>query len=352
LGNPTLDRLNAWSDEVAAGSGPERRCILVKAISKSICALFLLFCCLADPRGSPRCETRDLGGAGSQAIKSESDLVVLPVTVTDRTGNFVSGLTEGDFRVYENGRLQSISFFDHRDLPITVGLVIDSSGSMLPNRAEVASAAKDFLISSNPQDQIFVVNFNGKVTLGLSASVPFTSDVTQLEAAVLRGPSAGLTALYDATALALQHLSLGTNDKKALVVISDGGDDASHETFRQALASARHSNAIIYAVGIIADNQSDVNPGVLRKLARDTGGKAYFPKSAEDLPAICQQIARDLREQYTMAYIPADKMHDGTYRKIRVSVRAPGKGALIVRTRPGYFAPSGPAGAAATQPQG
>jgi VWFA-related protein len=304
-------------------------------------SVLLLIPTLAGASVVPRLLVSIPGEEELQIIRSEVDLVVLPVTVTDHKGNFVSGLMENDFRVYENGQLQSISLFDHTDIPVTVGLVVDSSGSMLPNRDEVAEAAKDFLTSSNTQDQVFVVNFNEKASLGLPAYVPFTSDVAQLEAAVLRGPSAGLTALYDATALALKHLALGINDKKALIIISDGGDDASHEKVGQVLTLAQHSN---YAIGIISEAQSDVNPGVLRTLAKATGGEAYFPQSAGELPAICQQIARDLREQYTVGYVPKDTLHDGTYRKVSVSLRAPGRGALVVRTRAGYFAPSGAAG--------
>jgi Ca-activated chloride channel homolog len=275
-------------------------------------------------------------------LRSEVDLVVLPVTVTEK-GSFVPGLTKEDFQVYEDGQRQTITVFEHRDVPVTVGLVLDGSGSMSRKRDEVVKAATDFLEASNPDDQIFVANFNERVSLGLPPSAPFTSDVAQLKAAVLRGPSAGLTALYDATDLALKHLALGTNDKKALLLISDGGDDASHESFRQVLASAQHSNAIIYTIGILSEAQSDVNPGVLRKLAKDTGGEAFFPQSAEDLPTICQEIARDLGEQYTIAYVPQNKAHDGSYRTVRVTVHAPGKRGLVVRTRTGYFAPSGAA---------
>jgi len=224
-----------------------------------------------------------------------------------------------------------------------VGLVLDSSGSMRPNRGEVTQAAKDFLLSSNPQDEVFVVNFNESVSFGLPASVPFTSNVEQLEEAVLRGPSYGMTALYDALGVALKHLSQATIQKKALILISDGGDNASHEGFQQVLASARHGNAIIYTIGILSENAADVNPDVLRKLARETGGQAFFPESAEKLPAICRKIARDLREQYTLAYVSTDTRRDGKYRTIRVTVRAPGHEHLRVRTRDGYYAPSGEA---------
>ncbi len=303
-------------------------------------ASLLLISTLVGAYGLARLRGPSPNDPGLQVLWSEADLVVLPVTVTDHKGDFVSGLTQDDFQVFENGRPQTISHFDHSDVPVTVGLVIDSSGSMGPNRAEVAQAAKDFLTSSNPRDEIFVVNFNERVSFGLPPLVPFTNDVAQLQAGVLSGPSAGMTALYDATDLALNHLSLGTNDKKALIIISDGGDDASHENFRQLLASAQHTSAIIYTIGIISEAESDVNPGVLRSLAGVTGGKAYFPQSAAELPAICRQIARDLREQYTIAYVPADGMHDGTYRKIRVTVHAPGRDGLVVRTREGYFVPS------------
>lgn len=273
-------------------------------------------------------------------IRSQVDLVVLPVTVTDRKGHPVLGLTEGDFRVFENGQLQSITRFSHTDVPVTTGLVVDSSGSMGPNRPEVAEAAKDLLIASNPQDEFFVVNFNENVSLGLQPGIPFTDNVAELETAVLKGPSTGLTALYDAVALALKHVASGTNEKKALIVISDGGDNASHESSRELLSAAAHSKIIIYAIGILNEGEADVNPGVLRRLAKSTGGRSYFPQSAEDLAAICKQIARDLREQYTIAYIPSDKLQDGTYRAIHVSVHAPGRGSLVVRTRAGYFAPS------------
>jgi Ca-activated chloride channel homolog len=298
-----------------------------------------LFCCMALLL-IPRLATDE--NQNPPVLRSEVDLVVLPVSVTEK-GSFVPGLTKEDFQVYEDGQPQTITMFDHRDVPVTVGLVLDSSGSMSRNRDEVVKAATDFLDASNPDDQIFVANFNERVSLGLPPSVPFTSDVAQLKAAVLRGPSAGLTALYDATDLALKHLAFGTNDKKALVVISDGGDDASHESFRRVLASAQHSNGIIYTIGIISEAQSDVNPGVLRKLAKATGGEAFFPQSAKDLPAICQEIARGLREQYTIAYVPQNKAHDGSYRTVRVTVHAPGKRGLVVRTRAGYFAPSGAA---------
>jgi len=288
----------------------------------------------------PRLDT-DVSGAPrppqSDVIRSEADMVVLPVSVLGGHGHFVSGLPQKDFTVYDDGHPQKIDLFMQDDAPVTVGLIIDCSGSMRPNRQEVAEAAKDFLRSSNPQDQIFVVNFNETASLGLPPDMPFTGNVSNLVSAVETGPSEGMTALYDAIDLGLKHLALGANRKKALVIISDGGDDASEETLKQTLAAVQRSSAITYTIGIIAPDQANVNPGVLRKLARDTGGEAYFPGSADELPGICQQIAHDLREQYTIAYLPSNSRKAG-YRTIRVVVHAPGHHGLKVRTRAGYLA--------------
>lgn len=271
----------------------------------------------------------------AQVIEAETDLVVLPVTVTHK-GHFVPDLKKDDFRVYEDGQLQFIKIFLHEDIPVTVDLVLDSSGSMGPNRSEVVEAAKDFLASSNPQDQIFVVNFNEHVYFGLPPGTLFTSNVAELEAAVLQGPSTGMTALYDAISAALKRLAPGTTRKKALLIITDGGDNASHASFRQMIEQVRRSNAILYCIGLVAESESDVNPRILRKLAKDTGGEAYFPQSAKELPQICQQIARDLRNQYTIGYTPTNKVHDGSYRAVCVVVV--GRKGVAVRTRSGYVA--------------
>lgn len=276
------------------------------------------------------------------AIRKEVDVVVLPVSVTGRHGAFVSGLTKSNFQVYENGHLQKISMFQHEDIPSTVGLVLDCSGSMGPNRSKVVAAADDFLKSSNPEDQIFVVNFNENVSLGLPPGVPFTSNQSALDAAVLRGAYSGRTALYDAVLVALNHLQLGNRSKKALILFSDGGDNESRHDFREVRAAARRTGALIYCIGIIDKQSANTNPKLLKKLAKDTGGKAYFPSDVSQLPEICHQIAEDLRQQYTLTYSPTDDRHDGTYRKIRVKVKAHGHGKLHVRTRAGYYAPSPP----------
>lgn len=309
-----------------------------------ICSLLLSVFLPASAR-SQTAPGNTSGSSSPQVIKSEAYLVVLPVTVTDRHGHSVAGLKQEDFRVYDDGKPQAIRLFMHGDAPVTAGLVIDCSGSMKENRDEVAEAAKDFLASSNPQDQIFVVNFNETAHLGLPASLPFTSDVSQLVSAVETGPSKGLTALYDAVALSLRHLALGANQKKALLIVSDGGDDASHSNFRKTLAAVQRSSTVIYTIGIVASDQANVDPGALKKMAKETGGQSYFPKSTEQLPGISQQIARDLREQYTIAFLPDRAGRKTGFRKIRVTVKAPGHGGLKVRTRPGYLASGTAAGA-------
>jgi VWFA-related protein len=298
-----------------------------------------LFLLVWSPKGPARPQNLPQRDTQHHAISKEIDLVVLPVTVTDSKGQVVSGLAEGNFQVFDDGQAQTIAQFSHDDVSLTVGLVVDDSGSMRQNRSEVATASTAFLRSSNPQDQIFVVNFNEVASLGLPPDLPFTTDIGQLEEAVRRGPISGQTALYDAVHLGMVHLESGTRDKKALVIISDGGDNASQHTFSQIQAMALHDNVLIYAIGIISDLASDINPQLLRKLAKNTGGKAYFPTSAADLPGICQEIARDLREQYTLAYDPSNGQEPGKYHQIRVAVNARGRGKLTARTRTGYFTP-------------
>jgi len=281
-------------------------------------------------------------GSGQHVISSEVNLVVLPVTVTDKSDHFVSGLDVSNFQVYEDGRQRTILLFRREDTPVTAGVVVDHSGSMAAKRDDVIAGAVAFVQASNPQDREFVVNFSDSVTFGLPANVPFTSSVEDLKAALWKTPVRGETALYDALATALERLKTAPLDKKALLLISDGGDNASKHTFSQVLRMAQSTSVIIYAIGIFDESSADQNPKVLEKLAKETGGKAYFPKSSSEVVSVCRQIAEDVRHQYTLGYSPEGNDHSG-YRKIRVKVNAPVKGKLYVRTRPGYlFSPNGP----------
>jgi len=273
-------------------------------------------------------------------IQVDVDVVVLHATAQDRKNTLVSGLDKDSFQVYEDGVLQPIKYFSHEDIPVIVGLVVDNSGSMGPKRRDVIAAALAFARSSNPQDQMFVVNFNERASFGLPANTPFTDQVAQLEVALSRIRAEGETALYDAIAVALEHLKKGGRDKKVLVVVSDGGDNASKHKLAEIVAMIGQPDAIIYTIGIFDDQDADRNPGVLKRLAKDTGGEAFLPESLKDVVPICEQIARDIRSQYTIAYVPTNRKRDGKYRVVQVKASSPGRGRLSVRTRAGYFAPS------------
>jgi VWFA-related protein len=275
-------------------------------------------------------------------VKVSVDQVVVHATVRDGRGTPVSGLTKSDFQVYEDGVLQEIKYFSHDDIPVEVGLIVDRSGSMRPKRPEVIAAAMTFARSSNPQDQMFVVNFNENVTFGLPESVPFTDQVTQLETALSGVSANGETALYDAVAAGFEHLKKGNRDKKVLIVISDGADNASKHNKAQILAMAGQSDAIIYTIGLFEEGDPDQHFDVLKQLARSAGGEAFLPHSPKDVSPICERIAHDIRSQYTLVYIPGNRKQDGTYRAIQVKAGAPGRGPVSVRTRAGYYAPMKP----------
>lgn len=279
--------------------------------------------------------------AGAYKISVNVDLVVLHATVRDRQGAFVPDLGKEDFAVFEDGKRQTIRSFSHEDIPVTVGLVVDHSGSMKPKIDEVVTAARSFVQTSNPLDRLFVVNFNERVTLGLPDTVSFTNRVDQLEYAISRAPATGMTALYDATVEGLERFQAGSRDKGALIVVSDGGDNASKHTLDQLIKLAQQSSVVVYTIGVFDADDVDRNPGVLRHLARTTGGEAFFPKQLDDVVAICERIAHDIRNQYTIGYVSNSVEKPGAFRTIRVTASGTG-GKLQVRTRDGYLAGGDP----------
>jgi VWFA-related protein len=276
--------------------------------------------------------------AGAFRISMDVALVVLHATVTDRQGGFVSDLTQQEFEVFEDGKPQQIRVFTNEDVPVTVGLVVDHSSSMRPKLAEVSAAARTFVKLSNREDEMFVVNFNEHVTLGLPPEIRFTDSVGQLQYAITAAPANGRTALYDAIAKALVELQAGSRDKKVLIVVSDGGDNASALSQAEVMRLAGQSSAVIYTIGIFDDNDEDRNPGMLKHLARVTGGEAFLVDQVSEVETISKRIARDIRHQYTIGYVPATVARDGASHTIRVNAHAKGRARLSVRARTGYVA--------------
>ncbi|HUB59013.1 MAG TPA: VWA domain-containing protein [Candidatus Micrarchaeia archaeon] len=277
-------------------------------------------------------------GTATQAkITSTTTLVVLPVNVTDAKGAFVSALKPENFKVFEDGRLQGITLFKEEDTPVTVGLIVDHSRSMGPKLSAVAFAVNAFAHSSNPEDEMFVVDFNENVSVELMRGKPFTHDAAELQQALSAVSAQGQTALYDAVSEGLTHVDLGQWDKKALIIVSDGGDNASHTTFSELLKLARQSHVVIYSIGLVDEAGEEENPKVLTKLSSATGGITFLTKRSDEAARFMKQIARDLREQYTLGYVPPTKNNRNSFRKIVVRVSSPDAGKLRVRTRPGYF---------------
>ena len=274
----------------------------------------------------------------SYRISVNVNLVVLYATVRDRDGHFVSDLREQSFEIYEDGVRQPIRLFRREDVPVTVGLVVDHSGSMRSKLPDVVAAARSFVKTSNAEDRMFVINFNEKVTFGLPHTMAFSNRSEDLELAISKTPATGMTALYDATVEALKRLQAGVRDKSAVIVISDGGDNASKHKLTQLLQLAGQSTAVIYAIGVFDKEDPERNPGVLNRLARATGGEAYFPGQLNDVVGICERIARDIRNQYTIGYVSTSPAKPGAYRSIRVVAGAAGYGKLVVRARAGYIA--------------
>ncbi len=269
-------------------------------------------------------------------ISVNVDLVVLNLSVRDRAGQFAAGLVESNFEVFEDGVKQTLRLFRDEDIPVTVGLVVDHSGSMRHKLADVVAAARTFVQASSAEDEMFVVNFSDHVTLGLPPAIRFTNRTDELARAIANTPAAGMTSLYDSLIVARACLQAGSREKKVLLVISDGGDNASKHRLPEVLKLAQKSRALIYTIGLFDADDPDRNPGVLRRLADSTGGEAYFPHQTREVIAICERIARDIRHQYTLGYVSAKAAAPGSYRAIQVIARDAAKRKLLVRTRPGY----------------
>ncbi len=269
-------------------------------------------------------------------FKKEVDEVTLHATVVDEHNRLVTDLTKGDFTVLEDGKPQKIVSFRREDVPVAMGIVIDNSGSMRDKRPKVNAAAINLVQASNPQDQVFVVNFNEEYFLDQD----YTGSVPKLRDALERIESRGGTALYDATVASADHLKKsGALEKKVLLVVTDGEDNASRESLEEAVRRLEEQNGpTIYTIGILDEERSKRARRALRQMAEDTGGEAFFPKSLDEVQAITSQIAHDIRNQYTITYRPTRPQSAGGYRQVKVDAQAKGYKHLQVRTRSGYYA--------------
>lgn len=279
-------------------------------------------------------------GQGAPPVFSVgSELVVLHVTVKDRRGAYVSGLPQEAFSVVEDGRAQTVRFFTDSDTPVTVGVLVDSSASMHANRGLVIAGATSFAEASNPGDEIFALAFNDDVHPVLSPNAPFTDDSAVLHAGLERSVTArGRTALYDAIVAGLRYLARGTAERKVLVLLSDGGDNASRVTSDDAVRQAQASNAVIYTIALVVPGSRDANPALLRELAQASGGESFRPRAPREITEALNQIAHHVHHTYTVGYTSTNPAHDGAFRRVRVVVTAPPGRPLVVRSRAGYVA--------------
>jgi VWFA-related protein len=272
------------------------------------------------------------------SFSASTDLVVLHVTVKDHNGAHVTGLPQDAFSVSEGGRPQTIRFYTSDDAPVTVGLMIDNSGSMKPNRERLIAAGTTFAESSNPLDEMFALTFDDDVRAALPPDSPFTQDVRTLRDALTGALNAGgRTALFDGLAAGLDYVARGQHERKVLVVVSDGNDTASRGSFDEVFARVQASNIVIYTV-VVVDPLEKGNRKILKQLAQASGGEAFEPENATDIVNVLRHIARDIRHTYTIGYEPGDSRRDGTFRKVSVLARSRDGRRLNVHTRTGYVA--------------
>ncbi|WP_128914613.1 VWA domain-containing protein [Granulicella sibirica] len=284
------------------------------------------------------------GSGGKYTLRQDAYEVALNATVLDQGGRSIQTLQKDDFKVYEDGVQQTISGFRHEDLPVSLGLLIDSSGSMYDKRAAVDQASLDFVKLSNREDEAFLVDFSWEAFIDQD----FTNDISKLQQGLSYVKSSGGTAIYDALVASADYLSKNAkHPKQVLLVVTDGEDNASSSTLEQTIRRIQDLDGpVIYCVGLLFG--ADVNKGearharrVLESLAEQTGGAAYFPKSVKEVDAIAAEVAQDIRTQYSIAYRSTKSPTLGGYRQVHVEAKGGGLGKLSVRTRSGYFPKTG-----------
>jgi Ca-activated chloride channel family protein len=279
---------------------------------------------------------------GVFVFKKDVDEVLLHASVIDDKQHIVTNLDRGAFTVFEDGKQQSIVSFRHEDIPVAMGIVIDNSGSMREKRNKVNQAALNLVRSSNPKDEVFIVNFNDEYYLDQD----FTNDLLKLKDALEKIDARGGTALFDAVVASAEHLKRNARlEKKVIFVVTDGEDNASNENLEQAIKQLQEENGpSVYAIGILGDEEHPKKARrALEIIAQRTGGIAFFPKTLDEVDEISKTIAHDIRNQYTIGYKPTTPKSAGGFRQIRLDAHAKGHNKLMVRTKSGYYAGPQPA---------
>jgi len=307
----------------------------------------------ATPASAPPVQTQDkqdeqdrnLNDQGVFVFKKDVDEVMLHASVIDDKQHIITTLDRGAFTVFEDGKPQNIISFHQVDIPVSMGIIIDNSGSMREKRAKVNQAALNLVRSSNPKDEVFVVNFNDEYYLDQD----FTNDLLRLKEALDKINASGGTALYDAIVASAEHLKrFARLEKKVLFVVTDGEDNASNETLEQAVKQLQEENGpSVYAIGILGDEEHPKRAKrALEVIAQRTGGIAFFPKTLDEVDEISRTVARDIRNQYSIGYKPTNPRGAGGFRQVRVEAKAKGHSKMTVRTKSGYYAGAQPAAAA------
>jgi Ca-activated chloride channel family protein len=273
---------------------------------------------------------------GSAVFRAEARLVVLNASVTDKSGSLVTNLPQSAFHAFEDGAEQQIKLFKREDVPVSMGVIIDNSASMKTRRQKVELATRDLVANSNPQDEVFVINFNDDVY----RDVDFTSDPKKLAQGLARIDSAGGTAMRDAIQAGIRYAKAkGKHDKKVLVVVTDGDDNMSEATLDEVVREAQQREVLVYAIALLSTEEHDAARRARQALGiitRATGGHVWYPDNVDEVGRIALQVAHDIRSQYIIAYTPKNPKLDGSYRRIHLVVNGPNR--PVARTRTGYYA--------------
>jgi Ca-activated chloride channel homolog len=293
----------------------------------------------APPQTQPKNDNQDknLNDQGVFVFRKDVDEVLLHASVIDDKQHTVTTLDRNAFTVFEDGKPQNIISFHHEDIPVSMGILIDNSGSMREKRNKVNQAALNLVRASNPKDEVFIVNFNDEYYLDQD----FTNDLLKMKEALEKIDARGGTALYDAVVASAEHLKRNARlEKKVLLIVTDGEDNASNETLEQAVKQLQEENGpSVYAIGILGDEEHPKRAKrALEIMTQRTGGIAFFPKTLDEVDAISRTVANDIRSQYSIGFKPTNPRGNGGFRQIRVEARAKGHGKLMVRTKSGYYA--------------